>query len=87
MATYEGSPIRKNFKGEVPSKEKFMDFHKKWGEAYFVHHGWTEEGEKKEKEKRDEFEKEKTAFEKLLGFQFEFKADANWFEIEEVMNK
>ena len=84
MATYEGSPIRKNFDGFLPSKERFMDFHERWGEAFLTFYGFDAEGKKKEEEKIVEFRKEKTAFEELLGFKFEFKADSNWFEIEEV---
>ena len=84
MVTFEGSNIRKNFDGKIPSKGRFMDLHKLWGEAFFTFYGFDEEGERKEKEKRDEFEKEKTAFEKLLGFKFDYKADSNWFIIEEI---
>ena len=83
MATFEGSSIRKNFEGEVPSKSEFMELHRLWGYAYFVHHGWTEEGEKKERKAILEFEKELKKMEKKIGFKFDYKADSNWFIIEE----
>ena len=84
MATFEGSNIRKNFEGEVPSKSEFMELHKLWGYASFVHYGWTEEGEKKERKAILEFEFKKKEMEKKIGFKFYYKADSNWFIIEEI---